>query len=194
MAALENATVDIDDASSFRFDERDGGADDDWRSARTEQLVDEFHESVYRYAYWLTGCRPSAEDVTQEVFIRAFRGLHGLRDARAARSWLMTITRNEFSRWCRKLGPRPTAVIDECPEMDGDPLATSENSEWVSMGLDELPTEFRLVVLMFYFEQLSYAEIADELSIPMGTVMSRLSRARKQLKHALIRLAEPKRH
>ena len=73
----------------------------------TERIIQDYHESVYRYAFWLTGCGASAEDITQEVFTRAFRAIHSLRDAGAVKGWLMTITRNESTRWRNKQRPIP---------------------------------------------------------------------------------------
>lgn len=165
--------------------------DDRFRILRTEELIDAFHADVYRYAFWLTGCRASAEDVAQESFLRAYRGLHQLRDEGAVKGWLMTIVRNEYARWCRKLGPRSSADLSEDLEAEQDESQSLDNAEWVRRGLDDLPEEFRLVVLMFYFEQLTYAEIAQKLSLPIGTVMSRLSRGKKHLKIALERSEEP---
>lgn len=158
-----------------------------------EDLVQEHHATVYRYAYWLTRCPSSAEDIAQEVYVRAFRALHTLRDPSAARSWLLTITRNEFARWCRKIGPRPSAEVETQPEPVAETAGNLVSTDWVEHGMRELSDEFRIVVLMFYFEHLSYAEIAERLSLPMGTVMSRLNRGRAHLKLALERLAEPKR-
>lgn len=167
---------------------------DSQRVAITETLMDQFHADIYRYAYWLTGCRSSAEDITQDVFAKAFRGLHRLREMRAAKSWLMTIARNEYSRWCKKLPPKlridDDGSFEPCVSEESAPAG--DNLEWVQKGLEELPSEFRLAVLMYYFEGLSYAQIAEELSVPIGTVMSRLSRGRMHLKSALERLAAPK--
>ena len=158
----------------------------------TEGLIADYHEAVYRYAFWLSGCRASAEDITQEVFLRAFRAIHKLRETKAAKSWLMTITRNESTRTGKKQRPTPVGEISEMGELiDDQQQSLAENSEWVSRGLAELSDDYREVVLMFYFEQLSYTEIADSLGIPIGTVMSRLNRGRTHLRKSLIRLEDP---
>lgn len=158
----------------------------------TEQLLEEHHETVFRYAYRLTGNSAAADDVAQEVFLRAFRSLHQLRDARAARGWLLVITRNEFARWCKKFAPKPSLEVETVSESGEDVDSSAvDREEWVQQSLALLPVDYRLVVVMFYFEQLSYSEIADELAIPMGTVMSRLNRGRAHLKKALTALAEP---
>lgn len=170
------------------------------RVSITEQLVDDFHEPVYRYLYWLTGCRATAEDITQDVFTRAFRGVHNLRERAAAKPWLLRIARNEFSRWCTKkktkaagtFGDDDLQVDFDSPD-ERDQESLNDNVEWVQRGLSDLSSEFRVVLLMYYFEQKSYTEIAQELEIPIGTVMSRLNRGRQKLKDSLARLAEPTR-
>lgn len=159
--------------------------------ATPEQLLAEHYDAVFSYAYRLTGNANAAEDVSQEVFLRALKSWHQLRDAQAAKGWLFVITRNEFSRWIGKFAPQPPLTGTECGS--GESLeAGSERGDWVQRALLELPADYRVVVTMFYFEQLSYTEIARDLEIPLGTVMSRLNRARKHLKETLTKLAEPR--
>jgi RNA polymerase sigma-70 factor, ECF subfamily len=162
------------------------------RQARTNQLLALHFEMVFRYAYRLSGCRPAAEDITQEVFLRAFKSIEQLRDPLAERGWLLTITRNEFARWCRlTASQRATSTHEDfAVQMEGGE-SDLERRDWIQAALEQLPPEFRCVVLMFYFEQLSYTEIAEALAIPIGTVMSRLSRAKGQLKRCLDELALP---
>ena len=171
------------------------------RSCSAESLLEEHYDRVYRYAYRLTGNATVAEDVAQEVFVRAIKGMHQLREANAALGWLLVITRREFARWCRKAAAQPRASGEDPAEeqgsgsLNGTNVPSQQNQleqqDWVQRSLMELPADYRLVVTMFYFDQLTYAEIAAELEIPMGTVMSRLSRAKKQLKDALIAFSEP---
>ena len=162
------------------------------RHARTNQLLADNHEVVFRYAFRLTGCRWSAEDVTQEVFLRAFKSIEQLRNPLAERGWLLAITRNEFARWCRLAAAKRATSMDEDVadqvESGEDDL---ERCDWVQVAMEQLPAEFRLVVLMYYFEQLSYTDIAESLVIPIGTVMSRLSRAKSHLKRCLDEIALP---
>lgn len=158
----------------------------------TEQLLDEHHDAVYRFAYRLSGCGAAAEDITQEVFIRAFRSLHQLRSVQAARGWLLVIARNEFSRWCKKFASPAAPPIESAEEDLSEPAQeVLDRQEWVQRALEELPHDFRVVLMMFYFEQLSYAEMAEQLGIPIGTVMSRLNRGRSHLKTVLDQLDEP---
>lgn len=161
----------------------------DERLLRTEKLLEEYQATVFRYAFRLSGCGATAEDIVQEVFLRAFRSLHQLRDESAALGWLLTIARNEFMRGVRKTPPVSLSIEPPDPETTAADMNVPllDQQEWVGLALEQLPEEFRLVLLMFYFEELSYAEIAEQLNIPMGTVMSRLSRGRSHLKQALER-------
>lgn len=160
------------------------------RHARTNQLLACHHELVFRYAFRLTGCRSAAEDICQEVFLRAFKSIEQLRDPLAERGWLLTITRNEFARWCRlAAAQRATATDEDVADQATGGEHDLELRDWVQSGLDQLEPEFRAVVLMFYFEQLSYTDIATALEIPIGTVMSRLSRAKSHLKRCLSDIA-----
>ncbi len=166
------------------------------RQARTNQLLVKHHELVFRYAYRLTGCRSSAEDIAQEVFLHAFRAIEQLRDPSAECGWLMVITRNEFARWCRTKATQRSALTEweSADGTDGDSDGTEQDLErrdWIQAALEQLPDEFRSVVLMYYFEQMSYAEIAEALAVPIGTVMSRLSRAKSHLKRCLDDAALP---
>lgn len=168
-------------------DSNDGRLSQQQRLARTECLLEEHQESVFRYAYRLSGCAATAEDIAQEVFLRAFRSLHQLRDDAAARGWLLVIARNEFLRHCRRRATSGEISVDpqDCDMAAEQTLPQLENQEWVATALEQLPEDFRLVLLMYYFEELSYAQIAEQLKIPLGTVMSRLSRGKNHLKAAL---------
>lgn len=163
------------------------------RRARVNQLVERYHELLFRYAYRLTGCRAASEDIVQEVFLRAFRAIDQLRDESAERGWLLTITRNEFARWCRTVASQRAGVVDDEMLTEGDAPDEDEieRRDWVQAALEQLPIEFRTVVLMYYFEHLSYVQIAEQLELPMGTVMSRLSRAKSHLRRCLDELALP---
>jgi RNA polymerase sigma-70 factor, ECF subfamily len=163
------------------------------RLVRANLLVERHHELLFRYAFRMTGCRAAAEDIVQEAFLRAFRALEQLRDELAERGWLLTITRNEFSRWCRKKAQQKIirAETEETADKEETEEQEVERQDWVKAAMDQLPLEFRTVVLMYYFEHLSYAEIAEQLRLPIGTVMSRLSRAKNHLRRCLDELALP---
>ncbi|MEC8558348.1 MAG: RNA polymerase sigma factor [Planctomycetota bacterium] len=155
----------------------------DRRREAVEQLIETYHADVFRYCFWLSHSRELAEDATQETFLRAFKGIHGLRDAQAAKGWVLRIARNEVIRTQTKT---KGTTLDLDPEQTEAPQEGGiENVEWVQRGLQQLSPDFRLVLLLYYFEHLSYAEISTELDIPIGTVMSRINRGKSQLKQSL---------
>jgi len=154
---------------------------------KVTELVAQHHQTVYRYAYRLTGSVPDAEDLTQQVFLTAQQKLEQLRAEEAAQSWLFAILRNAFFKTRQRRRPVPAGSlrlqIDTVPEVIPQPEAIDR--EQLQQALDELPEKYRLVVTMFYFESCSYREIADRLEVPIGTVMSRLARAKGRLRASL---------
>jgi RNA polymerase sigma-70 factor (ECF subfamily) len=116
----------------------------------------------------------------------AHRKLHQLREAEKACSWLLAVVRTCFFKSIRKTRPVAANVIDlNVDEVAETPEVDEVDREQLAAAMAELPDEFRLVVLMFYFEELSYQEIAEQLEIPIGTVMSRLSRGKNHLRRRL---------
>ena len=156
------------------------------------ELVTAYGEPVYRYAYRLAGSAHDAEDLTQQTFLIAHQRLEQLRDPAKALAWLRTIARSCFLKSVRKYKPVAEADLDVdlndwSPEnvfREGS-RHESIDGERLQAALDELPGEFRLVVVMFYFDQFSSKEIAEQLGVPPGTVMSRLSRAKAVLRRKL---------
>lgn len=157
------------------------------RAASIEMLVAAHHAVLYRYALRLTGSPADAEDLTQQTFLTAQTRLDQLRDPQCGRSWLFSILRNAFLGLKRQRREFPAENIeshlDEAASWVRDDLEIDE--ERLQAALNELSDEFRLVVLMFYFENCSYREIAEKLDLPLGTVMSRLSRAKGHLRSRL---------
>jgi RNA polymerase sigma-70 factor (ECF subfamily) len=151
-------------------------------------LIAAHHAPLYRYAYRLTGMAADAEDLTQQAFLIAQQKLHQLREAERAAGWLYAILRSCYLKWRRKRFPMTSTLADL--EMGEIPQPVAElravDSEELQQVLGELHDDLRLILLMFYFEELSYKQIADELEIPIGTVMSRLSRAKQKLRERLI--------
>ncbi len=164
-------------------------------AAATAELVDQHYRAVFGYAYRLSGSVIESEDLTQQTFMLAQANLVQLREPRAARGWLYTIARNEFLR--RRPAATSIALEDAAelavPETeDAGWLDDELTSERLQAALDDLPVEFRVPVVLFYFENLSYREIAEQLNLPLGTIMSRLSRAKSQLRRKLEKyLLEP---
>ena len=164
----------------------------DRNNSSVQRLIDEHLDAVYRYAYRLTGTVHDAEDLTQQVFLLAQQRLDQLREVDRARGWLFTILRNSFLKMVQRVQPVPATSVGMNLESlpaegeDGQSVDTAE----LQAAIDDLPAEFRVVVAMFYFEGCSYREIAEKLDMPMGTVMSRLARAKGQLRAKLF-VTEP---
>lgn len=190
----------VDPAETVGAGSRQDAAGEDARRSGTSpprpdirDLVVQHYQPVYRYAYRLSGCAQEAEDLAQQTFLRAQRKLHQLREPEKADRWLFAILRNAYLKGRRRHQPLTAASlqlnVDEVPE---DAVRRVErdgvDEEQLQIALNEIPDDFRLILLMFYFEELSYKEIAAKLEIPIGTVMSRLSRAKARLRE---RLTEP---
>ncbi len=150
-------------------------------------LVRNYHQAVYGYAFRLSGNAADAEDLSQQTFLIAHEKLTQLREPSKARAWLLRIVRTSFLKRIRRR--RPVNVgslelsIDDAPDRS---RAVSEIDEQrLHLGLNALSDDFRIILMMFYFEDLSYREIASSLELPLGTVMSRLSRAKQMLKQEL---------
>jgi len=159
----------------------------DRNNAEIQRLIDDHLDAVYRYAYRLTGTVHDGEDLTQEVFLLAQERLDQLRDTDRARGWLFTILRNSFLKMVRRT--QPVSATNLGMNLEAVPTekenAQAVDSEELQAAIDELPAEFRVVVAMFYFEECSYREIAKKLDLPIGTVMSRLARAKGHLRSKL---------
>ncbi len=158
-------------------------------------LVAEQLEGVYRYAFRLVGNAADAEDLAQQTFLIAQQKLHQVREPSKARSWLFAVLRSCFLKLRRKRVPLPAASVElnveEIPDSTSpdDPI----DRQQLQLAIDGLADEFKMVLLLFYFEQSSYKEIAEQLDIPIGTVMSRLSRAKSQLRQKLLHTEVPAR-
>lgn len=162
-----------------------GGAD---TALDIASLVRAYHREVYRYAYRLTGQQADAEDLSQQTFLVAQQRLQQLREPGKAINWLFTILRNCYLKGQTKrqavlLGSAELEDIECLPEQLAD---DGIDRQQLQLAIDELPDEFKIVVVMFYFQDCSYKEIAAQLGISMGTVMSRLARAKGRLRKRLL--------
>src|SRR5437764_1130781 len=161
------------------------------KRARFEQVALPHLEAAYNLARWLTHNEHDAEDVVQDAFVRAFTFFDGFR-GEDGRSWLLRVVRNTCYTWLEKhRPPAPMVSLDEtvhgpsrAPGPEQLVLRQAAVTE-VRAAVAELPPEFREVVVLRELEGLSYKEIASVLSIPLGTVMSRLARARARLQLCL---------
>jgi RNA polymerase sigma-70 factor (ECF subfamily) len=160
---------------------------------RFEQAVLPHLDAAYNLARWLTRNEHDAQDVTQEAFLRAFRFFDGYQGGNL-RAWLLTIVRNTCYTWLRQ-NRAPDFAEEFNEEIHSEELAATANSETqllanadkaaVHRALEELPEIFREVLVLREMEGLSYKEIADVASVSLGTVMSRLARARTRLRESL---------
>jgi RNA polymerase sigma-70 factor (ECF subfamily) len=160
---------------------------------RFEQAVLPHLDAAHNLARWLTRNEQDAQDVTQEAFLRAFRFFEGYQGGNM-RAWLLIIVRNTCYSWLHRNRPPESDVeFDEAihsSELSGgaDPevqVLASADKETVHRALEELPDIFREVLVLREMEGMSYKEIADVASVSLGTVMSRLARARTRLRQSL---------
>jgi RNA polymerase sigma factor (sigma-70 family) len=154
-----------------------------------ERTVLPYVNSAYNLARWLARNDQDAEDILQEALLRTLRSFDSFIPGRDGRAWFLTIVRNSCRTWLkRNRFPEATVQLDDScqsPETAwSDPeaaLIKSANSERIRRALEDLPSEYREILVLRELEELSYKEIAQIIEIPLGTVMSRLSRARREL-------------
>jgi RNA polymerase sigma factor (sigma-70 family) len=154
-----------------------------------ESTVLPYLNSGYNLARLLTRNEQDAEDIVQDAVLRAFRSFDSFVPGRDARAWLLAIVRNCCRTWVKRnrLHGATLPLEDDSPAVVGtwsDPeaeLIKNANSELVHKALEELPLEYREILILRELEDLSYKEIAEIIEKPLGTVMSRLSRARREL-------------
>jgi len=153
-----------------------------------EQAVSSFYEALYGFAYSLSGNENDACELTQETFARLLAKGGQVRDQSKLKSWLFTTLHRVFLGWKSRENRLPhlelTSVEHELPPITPDLLDTLEN-EVVRDALLEIDERYRLPLALYYLEDHSYEEIARLLDIPIGTVMSRLSRAKGLMRASL---------
>jgi RNA polymerase sigma-70 factor, ECF subfamily len=160
------------------------------QSGSFEELAIPLFDQLYNFAHWLTRNRDEAEDLVQETYVKALKGFSSFQLGTNFRAWMYRILRNTFLT--SRTGLRATMTVPLDPEEDLPDRALEretpetiliERSNWqlVHSAIEQLPVHFRETLLLCEVEEMSYQEIAETLSIPIGTVMSRLSRARMAL-------------
>ena len=155
-----------------------------------EDLAMPLFPSLYGYARWLTGEAHEAEDLVQETYLKALRGFGSFRDGTNFRAWMFRILRNTFltSRsGLRVMEPLDDDAAEEIAEV-GTPethFVNRANGEALRRAIEALPLPFREVLLLSDVENMRYKEIGEALGIPVGTVTSRLMRARRRVRAAL---------
>ena len=162
---------------------------------RPQELIDAHYEALYRYAYRLSGKAADAEDLTQETFSKAFSRIGQLRDHERAKGWLFRILRNAYLHRVRDDRRHRIVPLDGVGDLpDRQPEEGLEiDSAQLQKVLNELDETFRTPIILYYFEEFSYRDIADQMSLPIGTVMSRLARAKSYLRQRLSGLDTPDR-
>ena len=150
-------------------------------------------DQLFNFAHWLTQDRTEAEDLVQETYVKALKGFSSFQPGTNFRAWMYRILRNTFLTSRTGLKASATIPLDseDGPELPAGPetpetiLIEHSQSQILQTAIESLPIHFREVLLLCEVEEMSYQEIAETLSIPMGTVMSRLSRARRALRKSL---------
>ena len=155
-----------------------------------EELATPLFAALYNYARWLTRDPAEAEDLVQETYVKALRGFGSFTAGTNFRAWMYRILRNTFLT--SKSGLKATASIDddvvETVAAEGTPeslLMSRIDAEALRRAIESLPLIFREVLLLSDMEEMSYREIAETVGIPIGTVTSRLLRARRKVREAL---------
>jgi RNA polymerase sigma-70 factor, ECF subfamily len=168
---------------------------DDQPSAGFEELAMPLFDALYNFARWLVHDSNEAEDLVQETYLKALRSFTSFQSGTNFRAWMFRILRNNFLSSCSKLERRMTVAMDS--EEDGPELAVDRetpetilmnrfHSQLVERAVHDLPVHYREALLLCEVEEMSYQEIAEILTIPIGTVMSRLARARKAVRESLL--------
>jgi RNA polymerase sigma-70 factor (ECF subfamily) len=166
--------------------------DDQEKQARFEEKIMPHLDSAYNLARWLTRNEHDAQDVVQEAFLRAFKFFGGFHGGNS-RLWLLSIVRNACYDWLRRNRPgqgvapyeeEVHGIVEDSPT-PGTLLAQKVDNEVLRQAIEELPLEFRESLVMRELEGFTYKEIAEVAGVPIGTVMSRLARARDQLRKQL---------
>jgi len=166
-----------------------------WRLGRRDpeacrELIRRHHKLVFGHLVRLGADRALAEDLTQETYAKAWRGIDTLRKASSLRSWLLTIARNEYFQHVRGRKPNITGVEPLPETTDGRPLpdavaAQAERDRRLRGALNRLDPLLRETVALHYFQDLTLREVSEVLAVPRGTVKSRLNRALASLRTAL---------
>jgi RNA polymerase sigma factor (sigma-70 family) len=156
-----------------------------------EELAIPLFDSLCNFARWLAQNQNDAEDLVQETYLKALRSFASFEPGTNFRAWIFQILKNTFLGSCSKLERRMTLAMDseeDLPTTSATPeslLIGRSDIDAVRSAIEQLPVIFREVILLSDVEDASYREIAEILSIPIGTVMSRLARARKMVRDSL---------
>ena len=156
-------------------------------SGGLHELIDAHYQALYRYAYRLSGSAADAEDLTQETFGKALVRLPQLREPDRAKAWLFRILRNAFLHRVRDQKRHSVIPLDAVGDLAERPVeaAPDIDAARLQQALNDLDESFRTPIILYYFEEFSYRDIAEQMDLPIGTVMSRLARGKAYLRTAL---------
>ena len=162
---------------------------------RLRRVSHALFDSLYNFARWLVHNSSNAEDLVQETYLKALRNFASFRSGTNFRAWMFRILKNTFLSSCSTLEQRTTGAMvleEDGPELAVDMetpetiLMNHSDSQRLQRAIDDLPLHYREAFLLCEVEEMSYQEIAEILSIPIGTVMSRLARARKSVRGSIL--------
>jgi RNA polymerase sigma-70 factor (ECF subfamily) len=162
---------------------------------RFEEIFLPFLDAAYNLARWIVRHDQDAQDIVQEAYLRAFKGYHGFKGGNA-RAWLLTIVRNTAYTWInRRAADQKLVPYEEEKHAEiisyhqaGDESMSEKKREYLQSAMERLPIEFREIIILYEYDGLSYKELALALGLPVGTVMSRLSRARRRLQQEFVQV------
>ena len=163
------------------------------RSAAFEELALPLFASLYNHAFWLTRNQSEAEDLVQETFSKALRGFDSFQSGTNFKAWIFRILRNTFLTSRTGIATSRTVFLEDHPDTLGtvtdstpeDTLIRLDNQAALHLALEQLHPSLREVILLCDVEEIKYKDIATILDVPIGTVMSRISRARSTLRQLL---------
>ncbi len=148
-------------------------------------LIDRYQKKIEKYVFYLTNRKEEVDDLVQEIFIKVFVNLNSFDIKKKFSSWLFRIAHNQvvnfFKKYKNKLSlDEKIMIVDESNIEEN--IEKDEVKKILNSCLEKIPIDYKEIILLYYFEELSYEEISDSLKIPIGTVSIRLSRAKKFLK------------
>src|ERR1700739_1485885 len=156
------------------------------KKPRFEELFLPQLDAAYNLAYWIAGGEHDAQDIVQEAYVRPLKGFSGFRGDNP-RAWLLTIVRNKAYSWIKKKQRMEKGLVPLDEEIHAAPVEIAPSEHYLErrrqlfeQALEGLPAECRATMVLFELEGWSYKEIAAACHVPVGTVMSRLSRARRR--------------
>jgi RNA polymerase sigma-70 factor, ECF subfamily len=201
--AREKTPMSIGFGSLGMVRSRTSDSPDNEPSPGFEELAMPLFESLYNFARWLAHDSSDAEDLVQETYLKALRSFGSFQPGTNFRAWMYRILRNSFLSSRSKLARRMTVSLD-LEEHGHDLAVDTETPESIFMErfstqrmrgtIEDLPVHYREVLLLFEVEEMSYREISEVLTIPIGTVMSRLARARRVVRKSLLNASGPAGH